>query len=95
MLRAASAALRHVVGCDKTYLMLFAEHPLYLHLHMHVVARMPWFGDDDRSTAVFRFLDVPERAQVPPDERDRLAAEIGRAMREMLGGPEAGQSPLS
>jgi diadenosine tetraphosphate (Ap4A) HIT family hydrolase len=76
--------------------MLFAERPLYLHLHMHVVPRMPWFGDDDRATAAFRFLDVPEHAQVPPEERERLAGEIGQAMREILGEPDTDPAaPLS
>jgi len=96
ILRAASAALRRVVRCDKTYVMLFAEHPLYLHLPLHVVPRMPWFDDGDRATAAFWFLDVPEKAQVPPEERERLAEEIGQTMREILGEPDTGPAaPLS
>jgi diadenosine tetraphosphate (Ap4A) HIT family hydrolase len=86
ILRAASIALKRVVSCDKTYVMLFAEHPRYPHLHLHVVPRMHWFTDDDRSTAVFRFLNVPEDEQVAVDERERLARAIGASMAEIIGG---------
>lgn len=84
ILRAASVALKQVVGCGKTYVILFAEHPRYPHVHLHVVPRMDWFTDNDSSTSVFRFLNVPEREQVGVDERERLASEIGQAMRALL-----------
>ena len=45
---------------------------------------MNWFGDNDRSTAVFRFLTAPEEEQVSVDERERLAGEIGHTMRALL-----------
>jgi diadenosine tetraphosphate (Ap4A) HIT family hydrolase len=85
ILAAASEALRQAVGCRKTYVMLFAEHPLYPHVHLHVVPRMDWFTKDDLATAVFRFLNVPEQDQVAVGERERLAAEIGQAMYATLG----------
>jgi diadenosine tetraphosphate (Ap4A) HIT family hydrolase len=86
ILRAASIALKRIVGCDKTYVILFAEHPRYPHVHLHVVPRMHWFTDDDRSTAVFRFLNVPEEEQVAVDERERLARAIGASMAEVIEG---------
>ena len=84
ILRAASVALKQAVGCGKTYVILFAEHPRYPHVHLHVVPRMDWFTENDRSTAVFRFLNVPEQEQVGVDERERLATEIGQTMRALL-----------
>ena len=80
LLRAASVALQEIVGCEKTYVMLFAEHPRYPHVHFHVVPRMAWFGELERSAAAFRFLNMPEDEQVPAPERDRLAAEIGASI---------------
>jgi diadenosine tetraphosphate (Ap4A) HIT family hydrolase len=80
ILRAASIALDEVVACDKTYVMQFAEHPRYPHVHFHVVPRMSWFGDDDRAAGVFRFLNLPEEEQVPVAERERLALAIGGAI---------------
>ena len=85
LLQSASVALKQVVGCEKTYVILFAEQPLYRHLHLHVVPRMAWFTDDEKSTNVLRFLNVPEEKQVPVSERERLAAEIGRSIHGLLG----------
>jgi diadenosine tetraphosphate (Ap4A) HIT family hydrolase len=84
LLRAASLALRGAVGCEKTYVMLFAEHPRYPHLHVHVVPRMAWFGEDDVAWRTFRFLSAPEEEHVPVDERERLAGAIGDAIRREL-----------
>jgi diadenosine tetraphosphate (Ap4A) HIT family hydrolase len=86
LLRAASIALKQVVGCEKTYAMLFAERPGYAHIHVHVVPKMSWFTDDDRSAAAFRFLNLPEAEQVGVEERDRLAVQIGASMAEVLQG---------
>lgn len=83
ILRAASVALREVVRCEKTYVLLYAETGHH-HVHFHVVPRMADFGADERGTAVFRFLDVPETEQVPAAERDELASRIGEAMRREL-----------
>ncbi|HEY3962697.1 MAG TPA: hypothetical protein VGL84_09235 [Gaiellaceae bacterium] len=78
--QAASVALHEIVGSERTYVMLFAEHRDY-HLHFHIVPRMPWFGPDDFAGSVFRYLNVPEEQQVPTAERERLAMEIGNALR--------------
>jgi diadenosine tetraphosphate (Ap4A) HIT family hydrolase len=75
----ASVALEELVGCQKTYVMLFAEHPDF-HLHFHVVPRMPWFTPDDLAGNVFRFVNVPEEEQVPLAERERLAGAIAAAL---------------
>lgn len=84
LLRAATGALRQVVGCERTYVMLFAEQEGFRHLHLHVVPRMDGFGPDERATGVFRFLNVPESEQVPVAERERLARELGAAIRAAL-----------
>jgi diadenosine tetraphosphate (Ap4A) HIT family hydrolase len=84
ILHAASVALEQVVACAKTYVILFAEHPRYPHVHLHVVPRMEWFGERDRSTEVFRFLSVAEDEQVSVEERERLAAALGVRMQEVL-----------
>ena len=85
LLRAASVALKRAVGCEKTYVILFAEQPAYQHVHIHVVPRMNWFTENDRSSRVFRFMNVPEAEQVTVSERERLASEIGQTMRALVG----------
>jgi diadenosine tetraphosphate (Ap4A) HIT family hydrolase len=82
LLQSASVALRQVLGCEKTYVMLFAEQPGYGHMHVHVVPRMPWFGETERSAASLRFLRAPEEEWVSTEERERLAEAIGRVMLE-------------
>jgi len=74
LLRRLSAALEAEVGCERTYAMLFAELPGHRHVHLHVVPRMPWFGEDDVGPKVFRHLAAPEAEWVPVEERERLAA---------------------
>ena len=39
VLRAVTAALREVTGCEKTYVALFAEAEGFSHVHFHVVPR--------------------------------------------------------
>jgi len=40
MLRRVSIAIKQVTGCEKTYVLQFAEHPDHPHVHFHVVPRM-------------------------------------------------------
>jgi diadenosine tetraphosphate (Ap4A) HIT family hydrolase len=83
LLRTCSSALVDAVGAERTYVMLFSEHPVF-HLHLHVVPRMSWFGDDERAERVFRFLNPPADELVPAAERERLAHEIGARVNAAL-----------
>jgi diadenosine tetraphosphate (Ap4A) HIT family hydrolase len=78
-----------VVGCDKTYVMLFAEAEGFGHLHFHVVPRMESFGPTEIGPQVFTFLGGPENERVPAAEQDdlaaRLAATIVRASCQRFG----------
>lgn len=77
-----SAALRAVVGCEKTYVMLFSEAEGFSHLHLHVVPRMPDQPADLRGPRIFAMLGVSPSARVPDHEMD----EIALALRDALGG---------
>jgi len=76
LLRGATAALRAVVGCEKTYVMLFAEATGFAHLHIHVVPKMSWFTDEHRGPGVFAFSARPESEWIPESERDALAGAL-------------------
>lgn len=80
LLGTLGSALRAVVGCEKTYVVLFAEQQGFAHLHFHVVPRMPWFTRQDRGPNVFRFLRASEDEQVPAARRDELAAQISQLL---------------
>jgi diadenosine tetraphosphate (Ap4A) HIT family hydrolase len=74
---AATAALRAVVGCERTYVTLFAEQDRFRHLHIHIVPRMSWFSEADSGPQVFRFLNPPEAELVSSARRDQLAEQLG------------------
>lgn len=77
LLHRLSAALVEVIGCQKAYLMFFAEKEGFSHLHIHVVPRMAGFGPDERGPGVFRFLQQGPEDWIPTDDQDRLAILIG------------------
>jgi diadenosine tetraphosphate (Ap4A) HIT family hydrolase len=76
-----SACLRQVVGCEKTYSALFAEAEGFVHLHVHLIPRMPDQSPDRRGPAVFGYLGDDPALVVPEDEQDRIAREIGSRVR--------------
>jgi len=78
--RQASIALQQVTGCEKTYLMLFAEAEGFGHLHVHLVPRMPDFAADVRGPNVFAFLGDDEGRWLPADDQDALARRLRAAL---------------
>lgn len=78
--RRASAALREVTGCEKTYLMLFAEAEGFGHLHVHVVPRMADFAPEVLGPRVFAYLTDDADRWMPETERDALAFDLRSAM---------------
>jgi diadenosine tetraphosphate (Ap4A) HIT family hydrolase len=72
-----SAALREVLGCVKTYSVLFAEAEGFAHLHVHLVPRMPDQLADRRGPAVFGYLGADPADVVPTAEQDRIGRAVG------------------
>jgi diadenosine tetraphosphate (Ap4A) HIT family hydrolase len=81
VLHRASRALCEVLGCEKAYIVFFAEAAGFAHLHVHVIPRMSWFTPAQRGPGVFSMLGVSTSDEVPEDERDQLALTIRHAMR--------------
>lgn len=77
LLRRASVALQAVTGCEKTYVMLFAEAEGFAHLHLHVVPRMADQPDDRRGPAVFGYLK--DGHALSSERRDELAEAVAAA----------------
>ncbi len=80
LLTDASAALREVAGCAKTYVALFAEAEGFAHVHFHVVPRAPGLPPDQHGPRIFQLLGRPREEWVAEDDQDRLAAELGAAI---------------
>jgi diadenosine tetraphosphate (Ap4A) HIT family hydrolase len=91
VLRAASAALTEVVGCAKTYVIMYAEVPGFEHIHLHLVPRMPDLDPAYRGSGIFQLLKRPEAEWVPAEERDRLGTllhqEIAQHLQTVPPGP--------
>ncbi|MFC5169674.1 HIT family protein [Streptomyces mutomycini] len=75
-----SRALRSVTGCDKTYVVQFAEAEGFAHVHFHIVPRAADLPQEQRGPGVFELLRAPEPERVTADRADRMA----RALRTRL-----------
>jgi diadenosine tetraphosphate (Ap4A) HIT family hydrolase len=76
LLRRASAALVEATGCQRTYVMLFAEKDGFSHLHLHIVPRHEDLPVEHRGPAVFAYLGATEAQQLPEEDRNLLAARL-------------------
>ena len=82
LLRSVSAALADVTGCERTYVMLFAEAEGFSHLHFHIVPRHRNLPPEHRGPAVYALLGVPQAEQVSEVDRDVLAAQLHAALHQ-------------
>lgn len=80
LVRDVSRALHELVGCEKTYVVQFAEHPQHRHVHVHVVPRPEGLTDDQVGPGVFQFLGVDEGERVSEADMNRLASALRTAL---------------
>jgi diadenosine tetraphosphate (Ap4A) HIT family hydrolase len=79
LLQQASQALVNVLGCSKTYVIMFAETPGFTHLHFHVVPRDAQLPTRLRGTNVFEFMRKPEADWVPLEQQRELVLRLRAA----------------
>ncbi len=90
LLRVASRALKLRLGCEKTYVMQFAEASDHRHVHFHLVARMRQQPPEDKSWRIFRHLGVPVEQRCSETAMNALAADVGaHLLAEAPGGSTA------
>lgn len=80
LVQRVSAALHRVIGCEKTYLAQFAEHPDHRHVHVHLVPRGADHPADARGPDVFRLIGDRVVAPVPEHRMNEIAVELRRAL---------------
>lgn len=85
LLREASQALKQHTGCQKTYVMQFAESADHPHVHFHVVPRMPDQAPEDLAFRVMRHLGVPMSERCSEDDMNALALAIRGRLNSMRG----------
>lgn len=76
LVTASSRALQEVVGCEKTYVVQFAEHPDHPHVHVHVIPRAPDLPLEWRGPGIFARLGVPDDQTVSESRMDEIAAGL-------------------
>ncbi len=79
LLRRVSRALRDTIGCPKTYVAQFAEHPLHQHVHVHVIPRHANQSPALNSYRIFSLLGG-EQPEVSEGRRDDLAARLAKRL---------------
>lgn len=75
-----SRALHQVLGCQKTYIVQFAEAEGFSHVHFHVIPRSPNLPQELRGPGIFQMM----RSDRPPVTEQRMD-EIGRELHDQLG----------
>jgi len=82
LVRDVSRALHEICGCEKTYVVQFAEHPQHRHVHVHVIPRAPDLPDGRRGPGIFSLLGVPDAERVGEDDMNAFAAALRGALGE-------------
>jgi diadenosine tetraphosphate (Ap4A) HIT family hydrolase len=80
VLRAVTAVLREVTGCEKTYVALFAEAEGFSHVHFHVVPRHAGLDPGLRGPRVFGLMGGDPARHVPDSEMDQLSRRLAAAL---------------
>ena len=76
LLRSVSLFLKSELGCRKTYVMQFAEHPQHPHVHFHVVPRMGDLPDEHKGANIFHYLVVDDAERVTEDAMNALGGQL-------------------
>lgn len=81
LLHQVCQALVNVLGCAKTYVVMFAETPGFAHLHFHVIPRDAQLSLELSGTKVFEFMKRPEAEWVPLEQQ----RDVAHRLREYSG----------
>lgn len=81
LVKEVSRAVQAIVGCDKTYVVQFAEHRDHPHVHVHVIPRAPNLPEEHQGPRIFARLGVPDRDAVSAGRMDEIADAIRSELR--------------
>lgn len=83
LLRDVSLALKQQTGCQKTYIMQFAESKEHPHAHFHIVPRWANQAPEDLAYRVMRRLGVPLSERCAEADMNQLALAIRERLESM------------
>jgi diadenosine tetraphosphate (Ap4A) HIT family hydrolase len=72
--------LQEVTGCQKTYVIQFAEQAEHPHVHFHLIPRAADMPEAYTSVRVFNLLGVPPSERVPDKKMNEIAIRIRQAL---------------
>ncbi len=81
LLSGVTAAMRSVLGCEKSYVALFAEAEGFAHVHFHVVPRQADLSPDLRGPRIFGMLGGDAGRHVSEPVMDEVATSLASALR--------------
>ena len=76
LLPVVSQALQKAVGCQKTYVVQFAEHPEHPHVHFHIIPVTADLPVEKRGPGVFGYLGVSEDERVNETTMNEIATSV-------------------
>ncbi len=76
LIKKVSAALAKTTGCEKTYVVQFAEAEDHPHVHVHVIPRAADHPPELRGPRVFAALGASPEDEVSEERRNAVAAEL-------------------
>ena len=81
LIRRVSQALEHVTGCEKTYVVQFAEKAEHRHVHVHVIPRAGDLPDELQGPRVFDLLGVDGDRAVTEERMTAVAERVAAQLR--------------
>jgi diadenosine tetraphosphate (Ap4A) HIT family hydrolase len=72
-----------VTGCQKTYVVQFAEAEGFSHVHFHVLPRPADLPAEHRGPRVFGLLGAAEGERVSADRMDEVAEALTERLRPL------------
>ena len=76
LIRRTSLALKKVTGCEKTYVLQFAEKAEHLHVHFHIIPRMADQPENRAGPQIFGYLNVPAEERVSQEVMNAIAVRV-------------------
>lgn len=81
LVKEVSRSIQAVIGCEKTYVAQFAEHPDHPHVHVHVIPRVRDLPHEHRGPRIFGALGSSKGDAVSDDRMNEIAELMSSEMR--------------
>lgn len=81
LMRDVSRAISEVVGCEKTYVVQFAEHADHPRIHVHLIPRAPDLPGRLRGPGIFSLLGVGADRAVSAARMSEIADRLDGALK--------------